>query len=175
MQVPAVIKDAPIKGEDVARWLTFTSFWGAISYLLACVSLVVSSKRQPVKLNVPTTGLGMLFHVLSFVVGGSLSVAVGSIIRGKRSTEVSEEQISSGQLERSVLPQALGGALGSVVPFGLAVGSMLLAERVTGSPSLANPENIRWPLAGGAMVAASGATALAVSQITAWVAKDAKS
>ena len=175
MQVPEVIKDAPIEGEDVTRWLTFTSFWGSISYLLACVSLIVSSKRQPVKINGPTTGLGLLFHVLSFVVGGSLAVAIGSIVRGKRSTEVSQEEISSGKLERSVLQQALGGAAGSVVPFGLAVGSMMLAERFTGSPSLANPENIRWPVAGSTMVASSGAVALAVSQITAWVAKDAKS
>jgi uncharacterized protein (UPF0548 family) len=175
MQMPDTLKDAPIKGEDVTRWLTFTSFWGAISYLLACTSLILGSKRQPVKLNAPTTGIGMLLHVLSFMVGGSLSVAVGSILRGKRSTEVSQEEISSGKLERSVLQQALGGAVGSVVPFGMAVGSMMLAERITGSPSLADAENIRWPVAGGAMVASSGAVALAVSQITAWVAKDAKS
>ena len=175
MHMPDVIKDAPIKGEDVTRWLTFTSFWGAISYLLATVSLIVGSKRQPVKLNAPTAALGLLFHVATFMVGGSLAVAIGSIVRGKRSTELSEESISSGELERTVLPQALGGAVGSLAPFALAVGSMLLAERITGKPALADKDNVRWPLAGGTMIAASGATALAVSQITAWVAKDAKS
>jgi hypothetical protein len=175
MNVQDAIKDAPIEGEDVTRWLTFTSFWGAISYLLACVSLIASSRRQPVKLNGPTTALGLLFHVLSFMVGGSLSVAAGSIITGKRSTEVSQKDISGGKLERSVAQQALGGAMGSAIPFGLAVASMVAAERVTGSPSLVDGENIRWPIAGGTMVVASGAVALAVSQITAWVAKDAKS
>ncbi|HMQ34853.1 MAG TPA: hypothetical protein PKD53_29300 [Chloroflexaceae bacterium] len=174
MKTPEVLKDAPIEGEDVARWLTFTGFWGAIFYLLACASLVAASRRQPVRLSAPTLGLGLLLHVATFMVGGSLSSAVGSLVRGKSSTEQAQEAIKSGQLERSIPLQALGGAVGSVVPFGLAVASLRVAGRLTGQPALKDLQAVQWPQAVGTMVAASGATALAVSRIAAWVARDAK-
>lgn len=64
--------------------------------------------------------------------------------------------------------------LGSLVPFTLAIGSITLASRLTGKPAFGKPHAIRWPLAMGTMVAASGILALAVSRITAWVAQDAK-
>lgn len=174
MRTPELFKEAPIKGEDVARWLTFTSFWGALFYLLSCVSLVAASRRETVRLNGRTLGVGLLLHVATFVAGGSLSSAVGSLARGKSSTEQAEESIKSGQLERTVPLQALGGALGSVVPFGLAVGSLQLAEHITGQPALSDEQAVSWPQAVGVMVTSSGLTALAVSRIAAWVARDAK-
>lgn len=175
METPQVMKDAPIGREDVARWLTFSGFWGAIFYLLACASLLATSKRQPVRINTQTVGVGMLLHVLTFVVGGATASAIGSLARGQSSTEQAQESIKGGQLERTVLLQALGGALGSVVPFGLAVGSLRVAERLTGQPALKDAQSsVQWPQAVGAMTLASGVTALAVSRIAAWVARDAK-
>lgn len=168
------LKRTPIRGEDLPRWLTFGSFWGAVSYLLTCVSLLVGSRRQPVRLDVPTLGLGFLLHTTGFMTGGTLAVATSAIIRGKSTTTISEEEISSGQLERSVVQQGLGGALGSVVPFTLALGSIRLAHKITGTSAFGEQRAISWPLAVGTMVATSGLLSLAVSRITAWVAQDAK-
>lgn len=175
MQTSPIVKGAPISGEDVARWVTFSGFWGAIFYLLACVSLVASSKRQPVRVSAPTLGLGLLLHVAAFVAGGTATSAIGALARGKSSTEQAQESIKSGQLEQTVPLQALGGALGSVVPFGLAVGSLRLAGQITGEPALKDLQSVQWPQAIGAMTISSGVTALAVSRIAAWVARDAKS
>lgn len=174
VRAPEMIKDAPIGGEDVARWVTFSGFWGAVFYLLACASMIASSRRQPVRLSGKTVGIGLLLHVATFVAGGSLSSAAGSLIRGKSSREQAQEAIATGRLERTVPLQALGGAAGSVVPFGLAVASLRAAERITGRPALGDLDEVRWPQAVGTMVAASGLTALAVSRIAAWVARDAK-
>lgn len=175
MNKPAeLIKSAPIEGEDVSRWLTFSGFWGSIYYLLSCVSLVAGARRQPLKLHTPTLGLGYLFHVLSFVVGGSLLSAVGSLVRGKSSSQQAEEAIGGGTLERTWLLQALGGAAGAAVPFAMALLSQQLASRVTGEDAVSADADISWPVAGGTMVTISGLTALAVSRIAAWVAEDAK-
>ncbi|GAB4437391.1 MAG: hypothetical protein OHK0015_30080 [Chloroflexi bacterium OHK40] len=167
-------KHNPIRREDIPRWLTFTGFWGAIFYLLSCVSLVAGSERRTVQLHPKTLGLGLLLHVASFMAGGALAVATGSLVRGKSSTVQSEEQISSGQLERTVVQQGLGGAVGSVVPFGMAVGSIELAGRITGVPAFGQRNTVNWPIAVGTMVVSSGLVALAVSRITAWVARDAR-
>lgn len=169
------IKDAPIGGEDVSRWLTFTSFWGSISYLLACVSLIAGARRESVRLHTPTLALGYAMHVLAFTVGGSLLSAAGSVARGKSSTAQAEESIGGGTLERTWPLQAAGGAAGSVLPFAMAVASQGLASRITGRDALGEGAAVSWPVAGGAMVASSGLVALAVSRITAWVAEDAKS
>jgi hypothetical protein len=175
MNASKLLKQTPIRGEDIPRWLTFTSFWGAISYLLTCISLLVGSRRQAVRLNLQTIGLGFLLHTAGFMTGGSLAVAAGSIARGKSSTKVSQEEISGGQLERSVVQQGLGGALGSVVPFSLALGSIELARKMTGKSAFGETRTMNWPIAIGTMVVSSGILALAVSRITAWVAEDAKS
>jgi hypothetical protein len=174
MDALKLLKQTPIRGEDIPRWLTFGSFWGAISYLLACVSLLVGSRRQPVRLDLPTLGLGFLLHTTGFMTGGSLAVATGSIMSGKSTTTISEDGISGGQLERSVVQQGIGGALGSVVPFTLALGSIELAHKITGKSAFGEKSAINWPLAVGTMVATSGILSLAVSRITAWVAQDAK-
>ncbi|NTU79072.1 MAG: hypothetical protein HGA45_06675 [Chloroflexales bacterium] len=175
MNATKLLKETPIRGEDIPRWLTFASFWGAISYLLSCVSLLVGNRRDQVRLNLETIGLGFLLHTAGFITGGSLAVAAGSIASGKSTTAISQEEISGGQLERSVVRQGLGGALGSVVPFMLALGSIEIARKITGKPAFGEARATNWPLAVGTMVGASGIVSLAVSQITAWVAKDAKS
>lgn len=175
MRAPELIKDVPIEGADITRLLTFTSFWGSIFYLLSCVSIVAGTRRERVRLHTPTLGVAYAMHVLAFIVGGSLTTFVGSLLRGKTSTAQSQEAISGGALERGWAIQALGGAAGSVVPFALAVASQAVAERITGEPAVADGDTVSWPLAGATMVAASGVTALAVARITAWVAEDAKS
>jgi uncharacterized protein (UPF0548 family) len=169
-----LIKQAPITGEDVSRWFTFSSFWGSIYYLLSCVSLVAGARRQPVRLHTPTLGLGYLLHVLGFILGGSLLSAAGSVVRGKSSSRQAEEAIGSGSLERTWPLQALGGAAGAVIPFAMALMSQQIAGQVTGEDAVATEADINWPVAGGTMVAVSGLTALAVSRVAAWVAEDAK-
>ncbi|NTU80789.1 MAG: hypothetical protein HGA45_15660 [Chloroflexales bacterium] len=168
-------KETPIRGEDIPRWLIFTSFWGGISYLLTFVSLLVGSRRNPTQINRTTLGLGFLLHTSSFMVGGSLIVAAVSIIRGKSSTAIAQEDIRSGQLGRSIIQLGGVGALGSVVPFTLAVGSIELARTITGQPAIGEADGQNWPLTIGTMAAASGMLSLAVSRITAWVAQDARS
>lgn len=173
MQLPATLKNPPIRNTDVRRWLVFTSFWGSISYLLSSTSMVIAARRRPVKIDTPTLGLGYALHVLTFVTGGSLASATSAIIRGKPTTDQSEEAISSGELQQKWPLQAAGGAVGSLVPFALAVASQRIAAQRTGRTAIA--KDVNWPLAGGAMVALSGLTALAVARIVAWVAEDAQS
>lgn len=175
MSVDKILKDTPIRSEDIPRWLTFTSFWGASSYVLSCVSLIAGSHSRPVRIEPATIGLGMLLHTATFMATGSLAVATGSIVSGKSSTEVSQDDISGGQLERSIIQQGAGAALGSVVPFALALVSIELAGRITSRPAFDEPRRVSWPRSIGTMVATSGLLALAVARITAWVAEDAKS
>lgn len=175
MNFSNALKDTPIRNEDIPRWLTFTSFWGASSYVLSCVSLIAGSRERPLRIEPTTLGLGMLLHTATFMTTGSLSVAVGSLVSGKSSTEVSKDDISGGSLERSVVQQGAGAAMGSLVPFGLALASLELASKITNRPAFATPREISWPRTLSTMVAASGLLALAVARITAWVAEDAKS
>lgn len=165
---------SPIQTEDVARWLTFTGFWGAIFYLLACVSLIVTHRRQPLKINARTTLVGLGVHLATFVTLGSLGSAIYSLVRGKRTTEQAEERIASGALERATLAQGIGGAVGAAVPFGLAVASLRVAERVTGESAFSSARDLRLPQALGVMTLLSGLTSLTVSRIAGWVARDAK-
>lgn len=172
-QVSRTVRTVPIRGEDVARWMVFTAFWGSVSYLYTCIGQIVGTRRDSVRVHTPTVGLAYGVHVLSFVVGGSLVVAISSIVRGKRSTDRSAKAISSGKLERGWPLQALGGTAGSVLTFGLALASQSLVSQRTGHTAVA--EEVNLPVAGGAMVVLSGLTAFAVARITAWVAQDAKS
>ncbi|MCU0495359.1 MAG: hypothetical protein MUD01_27535 [Chloroflexaceae bacterium] len=170
----AVQTTTPVEGQDVARWLTFTSFWGSMFYLLSCVSLVLTHRRQPVKLHGPTMLLGLAMHLSTFVTLGSAGSALFSLLRGKSTTEISEERIGSGQLERSTLVQGLGGAAGAVVPFALAAASLRVAEHYTGEHAVAPAAGVRLPQALALMVGLTGLTSLAVSRIAGWVARDAK-
>lgn len=172
MRTPDFVKDAPVKGEDLSRVLTFTSFWGAIFYLYASVSQLVGARRQPVRVDLPTLGLGLLLHLLTFVGGGTAMSLLAAVATGKSATEQAEKDIAGGTLERTWFAQGLAGGAGSLVPFLLAVLSQKLAGQITGTPAIDDETN--WPVAGGTMVTASGLTALAVSRITAWVAEDAK-
>jgi energy-converting hydrogenase Eha subunit E len=166
-------KDLPVKGEDLSRVLTFTSFWGSIFYLYASISQLIGARRQAVNVDVPTVGLGLLFHLLTFVGGGTAMSLLAAVKTGKSATEQAEKDIGGGTLERTWFAQGLAGGAGSIVPFLLAVTSQRLAGRVTGRSAI-DDRDPSWPVAGGIMVILSGLTALAVSRITAWVAEDAK-
>jgi uncharacterized protein (UPF0548 family) len=175
MSASDLVRKAPVEAEDVSRWLTFTSFWGSIFYLLSCVGIVAGSRRRPARLDGPTVGIGYLIHLATFVVGGSLVSFLGNLLRGKTSTQQAEEAIGGGALERAWPLQAVGGAAGAVVPFALAVASQAVAAQITGERTPADENEVSWPVAAGATVAATGLLALAVSRIVAWVAEDAKS
>jgi len=174
MKTPEVLQNVPVEGEDVARWLTFTSFWGGVSYLLACTSMAAAHEHQPVRLDMRTAGVGMAIHVAASVALGSASAATFAMVRGERTTEVAERRIAGGELERSVPQQGLGAAAGSVLPFAMAVGSLRLAEEIVGRPAFRDDDSINWPVAAATMAGATGIVSLAVAQITGWVAKDAK-
>lgn len=173
MQLIRRKKSQPIQRQDVVRWLTFTSFWGFISYLLACASMLGAQRRQPTQLNAPTAAVGMGVHIGSLVVLGSLASALAAVISGKSTTKISEERISSGDLEHGGLLRGLLSGVGSVAYLGLAIVSIAVAERATGS-SVFTQKTIRWPQAVGIMAVSSGLTALAVNNIAGWVARDAK-
>jgi hypothetical protein len=79
MKLSNPLKDTPIRNEDIPRWLTFTSFWGASSYVLSCVSLIAGSRERPLPIEPATLGLGMLLHTATFMTSGSLAVAVARI------------------------------------------------------------------------------------------------
>lgn len=168
--------DALINGRDVVRWLTFSSFWGSVSYLLACASLISASRRQPVRVNSSTTTVGLGVHVASFVALGAASAAASSLIRRKPTTAISEQEIGSGRLEqpKTIVGQSLGAAFGAAVPLGIAVASQMAAERIVGEPAIGAIEDIRWLQAVAVMSGLSALTALAVARITGWVARDAR-
>jgi hypothetical protein len=174
MKTPEMLERVPVAGEDVVRWLTFTSFWGSISYLLASTSIAAAHTRQPLQIDMRTLGVGMGLHVATAVALGSASAAGFAIAKGERTTEVAERRIAGGELERSVVRQGLGAAVGSLLPFAMAAASLRLAEQITGEPAFGDADAISWPAAMATMVAASGLTSLAVARITSWVARDAK-
>lgn len=174
MNRPDVLERVPVAGEDVVRWLTFTSFWGSISYLLASTSIAAGHRRQPMQVDTRTLGVGMALHVAASVALGSASAAGFAIAKGERTTEVAERRIAGGELERSVVQQGLSAAAGSLLPLALAAASMRVAENITGEPAFHDADAVSWPAAVAAMVAASGLTSLAVARITGWVARDAK-
>ena len=172
--IPEAIESVPVRSEDLARLLTFSTFWGSVSYLLATVSLAASHKCQPVATDVPTLAAGMGIHVGSFVTLGALGGVIASAVRGRRISDEAQERISDGEIERSIGQQALGSAAGSLAPLTLALLSMAAAERITGRYAFSRGGDINWGKAGLIMSAASGLTALAVSRITGWVASDAR-
>lgn len=165
---------AVIKRQDVARWITFSGFWGFVYYLLAFVGLLVGQRRQPARVDMRTTLVGMGVHVAAFVTFGSLISAIGALVRGKSTTRQAREQISRGNLERTIVLQGLGGAVGSAAPFALAVGSLRAAEQITGKTTLVGDGDTDWLRAVGTTALLSGVTATAVSRIAAWVARDAR-
>lgn len=161
-----------IQGEDIARWLTFSSFWGSIFYILAIIGLVAGQRRQPVRLHAGTALLGMAVHVGTFVTVGSGGGLAASLARGQSTSQQARERIDPERLERGIVRAGASGALGSVIPFVLALGSLQVAERLTGQ-ALFEDADTSWPRAVGTTAVFTGLTALAVSRIAAWVARDA--
>lgn len=165
----------PLVGrQDVARWITFSSFWGFIFYLLSFAGLLAGHRRGAPRVNANTAFVGMGVHVAVFNVFGFFLGAMTTLTRGKSTTEQARERIGGGSLDRNILAPALVGAVGAVVPLTMASGSLKLAERITGEAAFSDGEAVDWPQAIGVTASLSGLTALAVSRIVAWVARDAR-
>lgn len=160
--------------ENVARWFTFTGFWGFVFYLISFVSILTSHRRQPTRVHADTALVGMGLHLTTFVSAGSIFSALSALVRQQTTTAQSRERIKNGTFENSIPLQALAGATGSVIPLAMAVGSMRAAERITGKPVFEDAHDIDWIRATGTNILASGMAALAVSRIAAWIVSDAR-
>ncbi len=159
--------------EDIARWLTFSGFWGSLFYILSMIGLVAGQRQQPVRLNAGTALVGMAVHVGTFVTVGSGGGLLAALARGQSTSQQARERVNPEQLERGIVRAGAGGTVGSVIPFLLALGSVQVAERVTGK-ALFEGGDTSWPRAVGTTAVCTGLTALAVSRIAAWVARDAR-
>lgn len=160
--------------QDVARWFTFTGFWGFVFYLLSFAGLLRGQRRQPVSVDTDTAIVGMGIHIGVFVTAGSLFSAGASLVRRQSTTQQARQRVDDGTIERTIPLQAVGGAIGSIIPFAMAVGSIRAAERVTGKALFPDGNDIAWSRAIGTTALLSGVTALAISRIAAWVANDAR-
>jgi len=167
-------KQQAIQPEDFARWLTFGGFWGFVFYLLSFAGLLLGHRHQPVRVNTRTSLVGMIIHTGFFVGMVSLFSALQSLLTGKSSSQTGRERVSGGTLERSILKLAVGGGLGSIIPFALSVGSLKAAETITGEAAFQNSDDINWIQAAGTTALLSSITALSVARITAWVAQDSR-
>lgn len=161
-----------IEREDIARWLTFSGFWGSLFYILSLIGLVAGQRQQPVRLNAHTALVGMAVHVGTFVTIGSTGGLLAALVKGKSTSQQARERVNPEQLERGIVRAGVSGAVGSVIPFLLTLGSLQVAERITDKP-LFEEGNTNWPRAVGTTAIFTGLTALAVSRIAAWVARDA--
>lgn len=169
-------RDQLIDSEDVQRWITFTGFWGALFYLLACVAQAVGSRRQPVQIHMPTAAAGLGLHLTAFVGGGSTLIALGSAAQGKRTTTLARERIGRRTLGRpvQVIGQGVGAAVGSLLPLGMVIVSQRIAERITGTPVFGDNAAIDGPRTAFAMGGLSAMAAMAITLIVGWVARDAR-
>jgi hypothetical protein len=164
-----------LRGEDLGRALVFSSFWGAIFYLLNFVSQLLTFRRQPAEVRADTVLAGAGLFVGGFVGLGTLLVAVASARSGKSPAEQAREQIGNSRGSNSgVLRTAAGAALGSLLPMTLATGCLRLAEQLTGVPALAPREGLSLPRAAAANALLTALVAAAVARITGWVARDAR-
>ncbi len=160
--------------ENVARWVTFTGFWGFVFYLISFMSILTGHRRQPARVHTNTALVGMGVHIATFVSAGSIFSALSSLVRQQTTIAQTRERIKNGTFETSIALQALAGATGSVIPLVMAVGSMRAAERMTGRPVFEDAQDINWIRATGTNILASGFAALAVSRIAAWIVRDAR-
>lgn len=161
--------------EDVARWLTFSGFWGFVFYLLSTTGMALSHRRQPAPVNASTIVTGMGLHVGTFVTFGSAVIAATSLKRGKSTTDLARENINSSDSSTSTpIQTGLSAATGSVAPFALALASLLVAERLTGKPAFPEGGTIDWVRAIGVNSVLTGVTAAAVSRIFGWVVQDVR-
>jgi hypothetical protein len=163
-----------VRGEDLVRGTTFTGFWGFVFYLLSTISLISAQRSQPFRLHARPLLLGLAINVGSFITLGLSGLVAQSLLRGKSSTDQSREDIGEGRFERIWWLSGLASALGSVVPFALALASLRAAERLSGERAF-DSRGVSWPQALGVMALLSGVVALCVARITSWVAQDARS
>ncbi|GAB4208044.1 MAG: hypothetical protein OHK0022_37080 [Roseiflexaceae bacterium] len=164
--------DRAVAPDDPLRWVTFSGFWGFVFFLLSVAGLLAGQRHSVVRINQRTLWAALLIHMTAFVTGGTLFSALQQVLVRRSAEEQSEQAVASGTLQRSVPLQTLGSAVGAVVPFGLAVASAQLAERLTGAPLLPRART-DWRRALAVTSGLSGLAALAVSRIAAWVAEDA--
>ncbi|MBX0326239.1 hypothetical protein K2Z83_00840 [Oscillochloris sp. ZM17-4] len=161
-------------GEGLSRSLVFSGFWGAIFYLLSFVSQLVTFRQQPAEVRSDTLLAGAGVFVGGFVGLGALLIAAASALTNKTPAEQARDQLGPAGNSGNVLGTAAGAAIGSLLPFALATGSLRLAARLTGRPALAPQEELSLPRAAAANALLTALTAAAVTQITNWVARDAR-
>lgn len=162
------------QGEDLSRALVFSGFWGTIFYLLAFVSQLLTLRRPLAEVRSRTVLAGAGIFIGGFVGLGTLVVAVVSARTGATPAQQARAQLGMAGEERGLLRTALGAGLGSLLPLALAWRSMRLAARLTGVPVLAPPEGVSLPRAAAANALLTALIAAAVTQITGWVARDAR-
>lgn len=162
-----------ISHEDPWRWLTFSSFWGSIYYLLVYAGIIVGHRSKTAQFNRRPLLVSLLLFLLFFISGSTLLSVIEQLVVRRSAKEQSRRAIASGLLEPSIPLQAIGGAAGAVGAFGLAAASNQIAERITHEPVFPAPD-IDWPRALAATSIFSGLASLAVSRIAAWVAEDAQ-
>jgi hypothetical protein len=162
------------QAEDLSRALVFSSFWGAIFYVLAFVSQLLTFRRSPAEVRGRTVLAGAGIFIGGFVGLGTLLVAVVSARTGKTPAQQARAQLGMAGEESGPLRTALGAGLGSLLPLMLTLGSMRLAARLTGVPALAPPEGVSISRAAVTNAFLTALVAAAVSQITGWVARDAR-
>jgi hypothetical protein len=160
--------------EDLSRTLVFSGFWGTIFYLLAFVSQLLTFRRPLAEVRSRTVLVGAGIFIGGFVGLGTLLVAVVSARTGKTPAQQARAQLGMAGEESGLLRTALGAGLGSLLPLVLAWGSMRLAAGLTGAPVLAPPEGVSLPRAAVANALLTTLVAAAVTQITSWVARDAR-
>ncbi|HEU4323488.1 MAG TPA: hypothetical protein VFS21_10115 [Roseiflexaceae bacterium] len=164
--------DRVVAPDDPLRWVTFSGFWGFVFFVLSVAGMLAGQRHTVVRINQRTLWAALLLHMAAFVGGGTLFSALQQLLVRRSAKEQAEQAVATGALQRSIPLQALGSALGAVVPFGLAVGSARLAEHLTGAPLLPRART-DWPRALAVTSGLSGLVALAVTRIAAWVAEDA--
>ena len=162
-----------VSPEDPWRWLTFSAFWGSLYYLLVYVGLLAGHQPGTLRVNRRPALLSFGLYLVTFVAGGSLTSWLQQLIAGRSAKQQSRTLIATGTLERSIPLQALGGAAGAVLPFGLVLAANAAAERLSGEPPL-QPGPFHWGRAVAVTSSLSGLAGLAVSRIAGWVAEDAR-
>lgn len=162
-----------VSPEDPWRWLTFSGFWGSLYYLLVYVGLLTGQQPTTLRINRRPALLSFALYLTAFVTSGTLFSVLEQLLTGRSAKQQTRMLIAAGVLERGIPLQALGGAAGAVLPFGLVMATNAVAERLVGEPAV-QPGPLRWGRAVAVTSVLSGLASLAVSRIAAWVAEDAR-
>ncbi|NNJ08838.1 hypothetical protein EKD04_000685 [Chloroflexales bacterium ZM16-3] len=168
------MRRSAITGEGLSRSLVFSGFWGAIFYLLSFISQLVTFRKRPAEVRSDTLLAGAGVFVGGFVGLGALLIAAASALTNKTPAEQARDQLGAAGNNGNVLGTAARAMIGSLLPFALVIGSMRLAARLTGRPTFAPQEGLSLPRAAAANALLTALTAAAVTQITNWVARDAR-